>query len=536
MPQLSVRSTRVRVLGALLVAAVSVATASRPAAAGAPPPYRPPVDGPVVDGFRPPPTRYAPGNRGLEYRTAPGEPVIAAADGTVVFAGQVGGTLHVTLLHDDGLRTSYSWLATVGVGRGQRVRQGQVIGTSGDRLHFGVRAGDSYVDPAALLAAGPGRVRLVPLGDDPGPGPGGEARALRLLLAGRPRRLTSAAIAWARGHVAASVGATASELRAWTDAVVAVHPAVRLASVAAGLHRAVLAAGAPCTPSSDPPPPAAARGHVVVLVGGLGSSSEDAAIDGVATGALGVAPGDVVRFSYRGGRTPATGGSFPSLAANGYGPADTLGDLGTASDRLEELLHDLATAAPGRPIDVVAHSQGGVVARLAVARASPPVAHLITLGTPHQGADLATGVQLIRSTGRGALALEGVQAAARLPLEPGSPAIAQLAESSPVSSGAEVRGSAVPITSIGARGDLVVTAGHTALDGATNVIVPVGGLRAHDALPSSPEANREVALAIAGRPPTCEGMAGRVADLLTGEALGYSEDVAGLAVATAMAG
>src|ERR687884_2023890 len=70
--------------------------------------YRPPVDGPVIDPFRPPATPYGPGNRGIDYRTVPGELVRAAADGDVVFAGQVGGSLPVVVLHPDGIRTSYS--------------------------------------------------------------------------------------------------------------------------------------------------------------------------------------------------------------------------------------------------------------------------------------------------------------------------------------------------------------------------------------------------------------------------------------------
>ena len=39
----------------------------------------------------------------------------ASADGTVVFAGPVAGTLHVTLRHADGVRTSYSVLAAIEV-------------------------------------------------------------------------------------------------------------------------------------------------------------------------------------------------------------------------------------------------------------------------------------------------------------------------------------------------------------------------------------------------------------------------------------
>ncbi|MCC6225949.1 MAG: M23 family metallopeptidase [Microthrixaceae bacterium] len=126
--------------------------------------YSEPVTGPVRDRFRPPSSPYGPGNRGWDYGVTPGMEVRAAASGVVSFAGQVGGRLFVTVSHADGLRTSYSWLETVVVRAGSRVRGGEVIGTAGDTFHFGVRRGDSYLDPALLF--GPRRARLVPTPPD----------------------------------------------------------------------------------------------------------------------------------------------------------------------------------------------------------------------------------------------------------------------------------------------------------------------------------------------------------------------------------
>src|SRR5439155_11128469 len=121
----------------LVVAVLSMVLA--PASAEAPPRYAPPVDAPVVDAFRPPATPYGPGNRGLEYGTSPGLPVRAAADGEVTFAGLVAGALHVTVLHADGLRTTASFLATVDVVVGQRVRRGDRLGTTSAHLFFSAR-------------------------------------------------------------------------------------------------------------------------------------------------------------------------------------------------------------------------------------------------------------------------------------------------------------------------------------------------------------------------------------------------------------
>jgi murein DD-endopeptidase MepM/ murein hydrolase activator NlpD len=134
--------------------------------------YVPPVDAPVVDPFHLPTTPYGPGNRGLDYDAVPGTPVRASADGVVLFAGQVGGTLHVTLRHADGIRTSYSFLARIAVVLGQRLHQGDPVGTAGERFHFGARSGDVYVDPAGLFAGADATLALLPLDAVPAGPPG----------------------------------------------------------------------------------------------------------------------------------------------------------------------------------------------------------------------------------------------------------------------------------------------------------------------------------------------------------------------------
>lgn len=122
--------------------------------------YRPPVDAEVVDSFRPPAHVGAPGNRGLEYDPESGQPVWASAGGEVVFAGQVARNRFVTVLHGDGLRTSYGYLSWMAVAEGDMVSPGQLLGTTSERFFFSVRTGDQYLDPALVLSSG--RVRLVP--------------------------------------------------------------------------------------------------------------------------------------------------------------------------------------------------------------------------------------------------------------------------------------------------------------------------------------------------------------------------------------
>src|SRR4029079_8095310 len=113
----------------------------------------------VVHPFQEPASGYGPGHRGADLARAPGTPVRAANDGVVCFAGSVADTLHVTVAHAGGLRTSYSFLAQVSVREGQTVARGDVVGTTGGTgpdhdgtvLHLGLRVGDRYVDPMQLF-------------------------------------------------------------------------------------------------------------------------------------------------------------------------------------------------------------------------------------------------------------------------------------------------------------------------------------------------------------------------------------------------
>ncbi len=127
-------------------------------------PHLPPVEAPIADRFRPPNSEYGPGNRGLEYRTAPGQIVRASADGVVAFSGAIGAEQYVSIQHDPELRTTYSYLATRTVVRGQRVRQGDQVGTAGSRFHFGARRNGVYIDPESLFGVVITEIRLVETG------------------------------------------------------------------------------------------------------------------------------------------------------------------------------------------------------------------------------------------------------------------------------------------------------------------------------------------------------------------------------------
>lgn len=134
-----------------------------------------PAVGDIVEPFVEPPCPYCAGRRGIVVRTADGAPVGASAPGTVTFAGSVAGTNYVVVAHGGGWRTTYGRLAAVRVRAGQRVALLSVVGTSGGRLHFGVRHGDAYVDPQPLLARPQARARLVPADGRPARHPGAGA-------------------------------------------------------------------------------------------------------------------------------------------------------------------------------------------------------------------------------------------------------------------------------------------------------------------------------------------------------------------------
>ncbi|MEX2660196.1 MAG: peptidoglycan DD-metalloendopeptidase family protein [Acidimicrobiales bacterium] len=511
---------------AVLLVVACLGTAVPPVAAEATAPYAPPVEAPVSDPFREPASPYAAGNRGLDYETAPGTEVRAAAPGEVTFAGQVGGGLHVVVLHPDGLRTSYSFLAAVAVRRGQVVGRGEVVGTSGASVHFGARAGERYVDPALLLRGGPVEIHLIPI-EDRAPKPvATERRWLQKTLA------RSGALADAAGAVAAwladrSAGAAVATARRRLVGPVLVARA--LAEARRGF-RELADDQEGCTPAAAPPPPRPPERRIVVLVAGYGSSGAAAEVLDVDTAALGYDDADRVQFSYAGGRVPGVG-SLTGVPTAGYGPADSMGDLREAGERLRSLLAGIADAHPGVAVDVVAHSQGGIVARAALAEpvAGLPVERLVTLGSPHRGAPLATLARQLGLVDGDSVLADGVTGATGGGVEPAAPAVAQLAEGSSLLESLARRppGPEVAVTSIAASGDLVVPALSSTLAGATNVLVPVGGLTGHAELPGSSEAARELALVLTGAGPTCTTTAVLAAGTATAAAIAAVEHGAG---------
>jgi len=118
-----------------------------------------PVAGPVIRAFDPPASPYGSGHRGIDIAAAAGSIAVAPADGRVAFAGPVGGRLFLTIDHGGGLESTYSWVASLAVRKGDLVRQGQPVARTGGghmgdlipNLHLGAKLNDVYVDPLDYL-------------------------------------------------------------------------------------------------------------------------------------------------------------------------------------------------------------------------------------------------------------------------------------------------------------------------------------------------------------------------------------------------
>ncbi len=141
------------------VAAVAPATASasKPAAAAGDDEINWiwPTSGPVLSGFD------EVKNKGLDIGGTAGEPVLAAADGRVVYvgAGLRGYGNLIILKHNNTYLTAYAHNQTMLIKEDQSVKKGQKIAEMGSsdadrvKLHFEVRRQGKPVDPAKYLPA-----------------------------------------------------------------------------------------------------------------------------------------------------------------------------------------------------------------------------------------------------------------------------------------------------------------------------------------------------------------------------------------------
>ena len=571
------RGTRGRVvlvaIGVALTACVGVATLPTPAHAAPTSGWRPPVGGPVVRAFAAPAGTYGPGHRGVDFAADSGTQVVAAGRGTVVFAGEVAGGRHVVVLHRGGVRTSYSFLRDELVAEGDAVEPDTVLGHSGGPdpdgahtgvVHFGVRVGDRYVDPMLLFASGDlgDRVRLVPVpgGDADGgswsrarvdessglldglapPAPPGGLGASdgdrgcggSIPVIGGVVDAVCGGIDWAaartgralRTGLALLAGAgdagrvLAARLRPDLERLLAVlarsadavvqryvdQPVLRvLADVVEIGARFLDWTDRECDGGAPAADGTGGSGHLVMAVAGIDSQASARARRsfGLDVDALGYRRDEVHWYSYA-----PDGGA--------YGADDTHGDIRVAAKRLAAQLRALDAAEPGREVDLIAHSQGGVVVERflrfeydASDPTFPPIGTVVTLSSPHRGAPLATTADDLRRNGTTRRALDLLD-----PVLPGPPSgatsVRQLAEDSPFMErlGDVPLPEHVDLTTIGGTDDVIVPANRIRVPGATEVVVDVAGLADHTAIHHDGRALQVVRAALEQRPPPCTSL------------------------------
>ncbi|MCW1430683.1 M23 family metallopeptidase [Novosphingobium sp. JCM 18896] len=92
---------------------------------------------------------------GIDLAAPTGSPIVATSDGVVTTADWRGGYgLFVALDHGRGLETRYGHMSRLGVGVGQRVSRGQILGfvgstglSTGPHLHYEMRVNGQPIDP-----------------------------------------------------------------------------------------------------------------------------------------------------------------------------------------------------------------------------------------------------------------------------------------------------------------------------------------------------------------------------------------------------
>lgn len=435
--------------------------------------YEPPLPGRVLRRFEPPSEPWAVGHRGTDLAAVRGDPVRSAADGVVAFVGVVARERWLSVDHPDGVRTSYGPLDEVAVRAGSTVRRGDVIATvdAGHHplgaLHWGARRRGTYIDPLALLEATTWRPALVDAG----------------------------------GTVLTDIP-EAGGYAPWHGR--------------RGLRGALgLVEDSPIAdPSGDgyllPPNP-----NRVIGVSGFGSSTDLVPLD---LTQIGYPEGAITYLSYAGRRADRGGVRDPRRDQLPYDAEHTFLGVHHAALRLREQLRAEWRHHPGRAVDLVGYSMGGVVVAYYLTTMHepadpdlPPIGHVATIASPLAGSDLASAGL---AAGGHPLTLEWMMTLAGLAGQPiPDPAHDQaphdLAVGSEVSAAllaawdeavadryAGPLATGTQVLTVGGSRDWVVPTHRTRLPGADHVVLPGG----HDRVRLT-EASRLVLRAfLAGEP------------------------------------
>ncbi|MDQ4025471.1 MAG: hypothetical protein M3217_08275, partial [Actinomycetota bacterium] len=267
-----------------------------------------------------------------------------------------------------------------------------------------------------------------------------------------------------------------------------------------------------CTSAEERAHETPPNGNVVVAINGLGSKTggpTDTHLYRHAVDLLAYPPGDVYLFSYEGVRG--------ERLHEPYRPAATFGDLREGAVKLRALLHEIARRHPGRDVDLLAHSQGGLIARVYLERLAqswspelPRVRHLVTLATPHTGAAAADLAARMESSPWGRVvagALSRLAHATELFPDPRARSVAQMSPGSGLNEllTAEDVAYGTRVLALSVPDDLAVPAHRARLANERSLMLPPAGGFAHGRIVESARAASVAYDFLRDAAPTCPG-------------------------------
>lgn len=256
--------------------------------------------------------------------------------------------------------------------------------------------------------------------------------------------------------------------------------------------------------------PKSPNDNIAVAIAGIGSKTLNGTVADMyehGPEELGYPPARTYRFSYR--------GSDDVDLHEDYDRLDTYAPLQQAAEELRDLLERVARRHPGDDVDLIAHSQGGVVGRAFLELVAeewdpdlPRIEHLVTFAAPHTGAPLAATVDDLRETASGPLLLRGASWWANngglLP-DPYSGAVRDLAPGSDLMRrlAAEDVLYGTRVLSLATPNDVVVPADRALYPGKLGRVVAPEGINGHSRIVASQVAQGIARSFLRGAAPPC---------------------------------
>ncbi|MGH2555211.1 MAG: esterase/lipase family protein, partial [Actinomycetota bacterium] len=240
---------------------------------------------------------------------------------------------------------------------------------------------------------------------------------------------------------------------------------------------------------------------------------------------LGYSAEQIFHFSYKGLEDRSGAGPYRLHAT--YTKEDTYKSIVESARQLREQVTAIHERYPDKQIDLVAHSQGGLVAQYFLTKFYDPkssedleVEHFVSISSPHYGADAAGIHEALSGNLQGRISLAQLNKVAEtvgLP-PPSSPSTQQMATDSDFihELNEQWDPARVDTTTISPTLDWVVAPARTRLRGADHYTADLPGLGTglfdHGSVVKSENAKGLLYNALADRPSTCTALRNAFAD------------------------